>query len=424
MYAMLVTNMSPRKRPTPAATSQGGLVGGPPRGLVLGGGRSRVRGLVHAAPHDDDVALPLPDHALGGVVLLAQVVPPLDQLHARGHVDEAGGPRPALPARGVDGDVPHHVVLVRLGRLRDRLGVRPLGEGARRGHLRQEQQGGLALGGLLEAVDDPGPRHEVRVGDVGPVRDVVHPPRELHAHRVADVREFAILEDHEVVLLRQRLQLRAQAGGPVRQHVHVRLEDTDVRAHLGSHRYELLGGVDVRRHGEVGLLALHQLEELLGDRVLRHARAGGVGEALGLGLGRGDGRLCGGPRAGLVGGDEVPHVLRDLLGDAVVLAQHDDDVGHGERGVEAHVVGLEVALPALLPVDQHHYVLYPEAHLLEGLHRLHHRHPARHQILHDQAHLSLGEGALDGLLGAVVLDLLAAHEHALLLPKSHARGDG
>ena len=59
---------------------------------------------------------------------------------------------------------------------------------------------------LLEAVDDARPWHDVSVGDVAPVRDVVQAARILTNHRIADVRKLTVLEDHKVVLLGQRRQ--------------------------------------------------------------------------------------------------------------------------------------------------------------------------------------------------------------------------
>lgn len=51
---------------------------------------------------------------------------------------------------------------------------------------------------LLKAVDDAGAGHQVRVGDVRPVGDLVDAAAVLHDHRVANVGKLAVLKDKEV----------------------------------------------------------------------------------------------------------------------------------------------------------------------------------------------------------------------------------
>mgnify|MGYP001806933895 CR=1 FL=1 len=66
--------------------------------------------------------------------------------------------------------------------------------------LTSEQQAAAALGQAhgFEAVNDAGPGHQVRIGDVAPVRDLVDAARVLRHHGVADVSELAVLENEEV----------------------------------------------------------------------------------------------------------------------------------------------------------------------------------------------------------------------------------
>ena len=92
--------------------------------------------------------------------------------------------------------------------------------------------------------------------------------------------------------------------------------------------------------------------------------------------------------------------------------------------MEAEVVAREPGLAALLAVDEDHDVLNLEPHLVEGLHGLHDGRAGGYEILDDEAGLTRGEGALDGLLGAVVLHLLAPHKHGAVVVQAHARRDG
>lgn len=96
---------------------------------------------------------------------------------------------------------------------------------------------------------------------------------------------------------------------------------------------------------------------------------------------------------------------------------------HRERRVQPQPVGRHPPRAPLLPVDEHDDVGDVEALGLERLDGLHHARAAGHQVLDDQALLPSGEGALDGFFGAVVLDLLAAHQHGDLVAQRHARRD-
>lgn len=62
----------------------------------------------------------------------------------------------------------------------------------------QRRASKLADTHLLQAVDDAGAGHQVRVGDVRPVGNLVDAAAVLHDHRVANVGKLAVLKDEEV----------------------------------------------------------------------------------------------------------------------------------------------------------------------------------------------------------------------------------
>jgi hypothetical protein len=127
---------------------------------------------------------------------------------------------------------------------------------------------------------------------------------------------------------------------------------------------------------------------------------------------------------GLVGGDERLDVLDEVRRHLTLLLEGLEHPGEGEDGVEAEVVALEPGLAALLAVDENDDILNLEANLVEGLDGLHDGGAGGDEVLDDEAGLSGGEGALDGLLGSVVLHLLAPHEHRAVVVQAHARRDG
>lgn len=100
--------------------------------------------------------------------------------------------------------------------------------------------------------------------------------------------------------------------------------------------------------------------------------------------------------------------------------------------MQGEAVGGQARLSALLTVDEHHDVLDDQVHVLvwgvvgcrclhggrrrlpahlQGVDGLHDRRAAGDEVLYDEARLSRGKRALDRFLGAIILDLLAAHEH-------------
>ena len=77
--------------------------------------------------------------------------------------------------------------------------------------------------------------------------------------------------------------------------------------------------------------------------------------------------------------------------------------------MQAQVVRRQSRLATLLAVDEDDDILHLETHLVEGFDGLHDGGAAGDEVLDDEACLTGDEGALDGLLGAVVLHLLATH---------------
>ena len=67
---------------------------------------------------------------------------------------------------------------------------------------------------LLEAVDNAGSWHQVCVGDVAPVSNLVDAPLVLVHHCVANDSKLPVLKDKEVVLLGNGLELISYAGVP------------------------------------------------------------------------------------------------------------------------------------------------------------------------------------------------------------------
>ena len=73
------------------------------------------------------------------------------------------------------------------------------GEGALGAHLREQQQAAAPRqADGLQAVDDSGSGHQVRIHQVAPRCDAVHTVAVLRDHRVADVRELSVFEDEKV----------------------------------------------------------------------------------------------------------------------------------------------------------------------------------------------------------------------------------
>jgi hypothetical protein len=67
---------------------------------------------------------------------------------------------------------------------------------------------------LLQAINYARPWHQVGIGDVRPVRNLVDAPTILADHGVANVGKLAVLKDEEVVLVSNILQLGSNAGIP------------------------------------------------------------------------------------------------------------------------------------------------------------------------------------------------------------------
>ncbi len=106
------------------------------------------------------------------------------------------------PTCWVGADEAHHEVQVQLSCSSHSSCVIASSQCALAAHLCQQQAAptlGQANG--LKAVDDAWPRHQVCVGDVGPVGNVVDATSVLAHHSVANVSKLAVLKDQEVVLL-------------------------------------------------------------------------------------------------------------------------------------------------------------------------------------------------------------------------------
>jgi len=118
---------------------------------------------------------------------------------------------------------------------------------------------------------EPPPIDSVRFDYVRPRRDAVDSGREqahhrVH-HRVPDVGELAVLEDEELLLFRQRAQLRHQLRREVGHDVHVRLEQADVRSDRVRQRAHFRRRRHVGAHAQASLLAHHQGQQRFRHRV-------------------------------------------------------------------------------------------------------------------------------------------------------------
>mmetsp|Transcript_41943 Transcript_41943/g.125514 ORF Transcript_41943/g.125514 Transcript_41943/m.125514 type:complete len:256 (-) Transcript_41943:274-1041(-) len=227
------------------------------------------------------------------------------------------------------------------------------------------------------------------------------------------------------MLLCQLLKLLRNAVVPLVKDVDVRLENTDVRSNLVCQRQHLLCGVYVGRDAQISLFALHQLQALARQRALGSLRALAIGHALRRGGRRRRRRvwLC---RVGvlcLVGLNERADLRRDVVAYILVLHEHREQLLKCEGRVQLQPVLLQVLRPSLLPIDEHDDVLHHQLLLVERLQRLQHARAGRDKVLHDEAAVARLVRAFNRLLGAIILDLLAAHDHLHVEAKRHARRD-
>mmetsp|Transcript_26439 Transcript_26439/g.86717 ORF Transcript_26439/g.86717 Transcript_26439/m.86717 type:complete len:213 (-) Transcript_26439:550-1188(-) len=212
----------------------------------------------------------------------------------------------------------------------------------------------------------------MRVCEIAPVCNLVHSRGVLHRHGVSDVRKLAVLKDEKVVLFRERCERWPKGCGvEIGVDVDVRLEAADVRSDGVRHGEQLRGGVDVRRHAQVGLLARHALQEPLRARALSHRRTLLVPQPS-RSRRRGSRSWRGGTWPGLVGGDERLDARHHLVRDFVVLREHAKHLRDAEHGVQLERVGRQPLRAALLAVDEHHHILHRQPLRLKRIHRLHH----------------------------------------------------
>ena len=202
----------------------------------------------------------------------------------------------------------------------------------------------------------------------------------------------------------------------------MRLEDADLGAERVREREQLSRALHVRGKTQVGLLLVHQAPQIFRALVgsqLGSARVGGA-----LGRLRRAHLVTARVGAGLVRGDERLDGVHEVCGHLAVLLEGHQHAGQRQHRVEAQVVALQSRFAALLAIDEHDDVLHLQPHVVQRADRLHHGSARGDEILHHQAGLAGDERALDGLLGAVVLHLLAAHQHRAVVVQRHARGDG
>mmetsp|Transcript_14502 Transcript_14502/g.41306 ORF Transcript_14502/g.41306 Transcript_14502/m.41306 type:complete len:594 (+) Transcript_14502:1115-2896(+) len=386
--------------------------------LVLRRRALRVFRLVHS-PSNDKHVTPARDRRLRVIVLLAKPIASLLQLYSRRHVDKTPVLAFLRPRVWVHADEADHEVRVLVRNSHCLLSVRALGHSPRRAHLCQEQKAlVLPESDLLEPVHDAGPWNDVGVNNVRPLGDLVYSARVLADDRVADVREFPVLEDQKVVLLREVCQRLRDPVVPNVENVDVRLQAADVRANLVDQGQHFLGGVHVHCHGEIALFCDHGVVQALQCLVFRESGLLLVGQPLRSSLGF---HLW---LHDLVRRNEVMHAFHHLVGELPVLGQNAQDLRYGQRRVEVQAVGLQVLLPALLSIDEDDHVRAHQLHGVERVQGLQNRHPARHKIIHHEASLAWLEVPLNGFLRAVFLHLLPPHQHLQAVVECHGRGNG
>mmetsp|Transcript_8030 Transcript_8030/g.49604 ORF Transcript_8030/g.49604 Transcript_8030/m.49604 type:complete len:312 (-) Transcript_8030:953-1888(-) len=218
----------------------------------------RSLGLDHSTTDNDHVAASFTDHRLGSVVLLAKIVSTLLQLHARGHVNQTRGTRSALPRRWRDRDEANHKIFVCFGCSSDCFCVLSLAKSALRAHLCQQQEPATLRGTApFQPIDDTRAWYKMSVGDMGPVGDLVDTTFVLHADCIADVSKLPILKNHEVMLLGQLLDLRAEFRREVRQDIHMGLKHANRGANLVCQLQQFVGSADICSNTQVRLLASH-----------------------------------------------------------------------------------------------------------------------------------------------------------------------
>jgi len=78
----------------------------------------------------------------------------------------------------------------------------------------------------------------------------------------ANVTEFAVLKDYELLAARNLVQASDGFVVEVGNNVCVRLEDADVVANIFGQSQQLIGGGDVGRDTEIGAFEVDQTEEI------------------------------------------------------------------------------------------------------------------------------------------------------------------
>lgn len=191
--------------------------------------------------------------------------------------------------------------------------------------------------------------------------------------------------------------------------------------HLIGEDEQLVGGGNVGSDTQIALLGSHHFEKPLPRRILRQRRSLSKPQTPTAAAARLHRRRNPNPTILL---QEPPNGGLRLLRHPAGLHQQPHHVPQLQQGVQPHPGVGQVLPPALLPVEEHHGVADLQPGGAERRGGLQHGGAAGDKVLDEEAGLAGAEGALDGLAGAVLLDLLAAHEHGDGVGDGDAGGDG
>lgn len=121
--------------------------------------------------------------------------------------------------------------------------------------------------------------------------------------------------------------------------------------------------------------------------------------------------------------NESLRLLEHFCRNFTVLNQRLQQLRDGEDGVEPLAVVLDVLAAALLAIEEHNHILDDHALVLQGCYSFEDAQAARDEVLDDDTLLAALENTFDDLLGAVALDLLAAHNHGLAALRGQQSSD-